>query len=406
MLTDRGTGLIGAGVALWMASRTFGVAELQMAAVAAFALVGLAVAFTSVTSSTLGVYRTARPARLFAGDEGEVELAVTNTGRLPTAYLDVHDQAPLSIAEGSRVALRPLRPGERTAVRYRLRGEHRGRFQLGPLTVRLRDPFGLVAREHVLPGTAEVVVYPAVWRLPEGVPLGGTTTAGGGGRPRPLPSGEDLANVREYVRGDDLRTVHWPTTAHRGKLMVRQVESPQDPRGVVLLDVRAARHAGHGPAASIEAAVTAAASTIHHLAARGRSVTLLDRPVAKPPPGLPWESWLERLADIEPADVDLPALLRQVAQGVGGDGALVAVLTMPSADELRELVRAGRGFSTRLALLVDAPTYAGRRGGSADPVVGALRMAGWRVSVLSAGDRLDERWRELILHRRVREAVG
>ena len=405
MLTDRGTGLIGAAVALWVASRSFGVPELQMAAVAAFALVGLAIAFTAVTSNQLTVYRTARPARLFAGDRGEVELALTNTGRLPTAYLDLRDRAPLSIAEGSQVSLPPLAAGERTTLRYQLRGDQRGRFELGPLTVRLRDPFGLVAREHVLPGTAEVVVYPAVWRLPEGVPLGGTTTAGGGGRPRPLPSGEDLANVREYVRGDDLRTVHWPTTAHRGKLMVRQVEAPQDPRGVVLLDIRAARHAGHGPGASIEAAVTAAASTIHHLASHGRSVTLVDRPVVAPPSSMSWERWLERLAVIEAEDVDLPALLRQVAQGVAGDGALVAILTVPTADELRELVRAGRAFSTRIAVLVDTPSYRGRRDHDVTPVVAALRVAGWRVTVLSAGDRLDERWHELVLHRRAGAVV-
>lgn len=408
MLTERGTGMVAAGIALWVASRVFGVSELQMAAVACLALVGCALAFTTLTSTQLTVRRSVRPTRLFAGDEGRVELLVTNTARLPTANLELRDRAPLTIADGTRTSLPPLPAGARTTFTYRVRGDHRGRFELGPLTVRLRDPFGLVARERILYGRAEIVVYPPIWRLPDGVPFAGTTTTGGEGRPRPLPSGQDLANVREYVRGDDLRTVHWPTTAHRGKLMVRQAEAPQDPRAVVLLDIRPSRHVGAGPTASLEAAVSAAASTIHHLTDRGRSVVLLDRPVTAPPIALPWQHWLDRLAELEGEEVDVGALLRQVGQGTAGEGALVAVLTVPDVTELRELVRAGRGFSTRVALLVDADTHGGGRPGRADAngAADALRVTGWRVTVLRAGDRLDLRWRELVLHSRTAAVVG
>ncbi len=406
MLTQRGTGMIGAGAALWVASRVFGAPELQMAAVGCLALVAVALAFTSLTSSQLMVQRSVRPGRLFAGDQGRVQLVLVNTAGLPTANLELHDRAPLTIADDTRVTLRPLGPRARTTITYTVRGDHRGRFELGPLTVRLRDPFGLVARERVLPGSADIVIYPRIWRLPDGVPFAGTTTTGGEGRPRPLPSGEELANVRDYVRGDDLRTVHWPTTAHRGKLMVRQPEAPQDPRAAVLLDVRASRHVGSGPTASLETAVTAAASAVHHLARRGRSVVLLDRPATIPPVALPWQQWLDRLAEIDTAPVDLVALLRQMSQGTAGDGALVAILTVPGAGELRELVRAGRGFSTRVALLVDVASHGGGPDTpDADGTADALRVAGWRVTVLRSGDRLDDRWRELVLHRRAGAVV-
>jgi uncharacterized protein (DUF58 family) len=402
MLTERGIGLLAAGGGLWVAARSFGIGELQMAAVAALALVGLAWLFTRIASARLEVDRTVRPGRLFFDAEGTVELQIMNRGRVPTATMEVRDTAPGVLTDRSSALLPPLPAGGRTLVRYRIRGGQRGRFELGPLEVRLRDPFGLVARRRQLPGTSDVVVYPPVWQLPEGVPLGGTTTTGGEGRARPLPSGEDLANVREYVRGDDLRAVHWPTTAHRGKLMVRQAEAPQDPRAVLLLDIREDRHAGKGPASSFETAVAIAASATYHLAARGRQVSIIDRPVTTTPRSLPWGDWLDRLATATPERIDLPALLSQLARGTAGDGALIAVLTVPDPLELRALVRAGRGFSTKLCVLVDAPSHAGRgkRSEGANATVAALRATGWRVTLVTAGDRVDDRWAELLLHRR------
>jgi hypothetical protein len=402
MLTERGIGLLGASVGLWVAARAFGVRELQMAAMAALALLAVAWLSTRVASTRLTVDRTVRPARLFHDTEAVVELRVTNHGRLPTATMDLRDRVPAGLADRSGSLLPPLRPRDRTLVRYRLRGTRRGRFELGPVTVRLRDPFGLVARRRELPGTNEVVVYPPVWQLPEGVPLGGTTTTGGEGRARPLPSGEDLANVREYVRGDDLRTVHWATTAHRGKLMVRQAEAPQDPRAVLLLDVREDRHQGVGAGSSFETAVAVAASATYHLATRGRQVAVVDRPITSTPVGLPWGAWLERFAAAAPEPVDLPAVLGQLGRGLAGDGSLIAVLTVPDPAELRALVRAGRSFSTKLCLLVDAASHAARRrpDGHADATVAALRSTGWRVTLIAAGDRIDDRWAELLLHRR------
>jgi uncharacterized protein (DUF58 family) len=407
VLTERGVGLLAASVGSWVAARSLGVPELQMAAVGALALLALAWLFTRLASARLEVDRTVRPGRLFFDAEGVVELQLVNRGRVPTATMEIRDAAPRVLTDRSSALLPPLRGGGRRLVTYRLRGGQRGRFELGRLEVRFRDPFGLVARRRRLPGTSQVVVYPPVWQLPEGVPLGGTTTTGGEGRARPLPSGEDLANVREYVRGDDLRSVHWATTAHRGKLMVRQAEAPQDPRAVVLLDVREDRHVGQGPAGSFETAVAVAASVTYHLAARGRQVAIIDRPVRAAPRSLPWGDWLERLAGAAPERVDLPALLSQLARGTAGDGALIAVLTVPEPPELRALVRAGRGFSTKLCVLVDAPSHGGRgrRSEEATATVAALRATGWRVTLVAAGDRIDDRWAELLLHRRPSVAV-
>lgn len=402
-MTDRGKALLVSAVVAWLASRILGVPELSMLALGMVVLLLLAVVFTYLASAQLTVTRGVHPPRLFFDATGTVEVRLENLGRVPTALLQVEDEVPGTLADSARFVLRPVGAGETVTARYTLHGRHRGRFTVGPLTVRLRDPFGLVNRSQRFTRTDEVVVYPPVWRLPPGVPLGGQTATGGEGRPRPLASGEDLANVREYVRGDDLRKVHWRTTAHRGKLMVRQDEAPQNPQGVVALDLRAAAHQGHGPTASIESAVAAAASATYHLAERSYAVTVLTGPLTSPPRPLPWRLALDQLADVAvDARADLTGLLRQLGQGVAGEGVLCAVVTVPAPAELRQLVRAGRAFATRLALLVDAGSHAARyrpRDGT-DQVAMALRAAGWRVTVLRNGDRLDERWRELVLNPR------
>ncbi|MEX1177568.1 MAG: DUF58 domain-containing protein [Nitriliruptor sp.] len=409
MLTERGSGLVGAAGLLYVASRAFGVAELQLAAVAVVGLLVAAAVFVWSTSASLTATRLVRPGRIHFDAEADCEVTVRNTGRLPTATLELRDELPVSLGGGGSVTVPPLAPGARTTLTTRLRGHQRGRFDLGPLQVRFRDPFGLVSRSRSLPGTAELVVYPPVWALPSGLALGGASSAGGEGSSRPLASGEDRSTVREYVQGDDLRAVHWASTAHRGKLMVRQAEAPQDPRAVILLDIRAERHHGHGPSASIETAVAAAASATFHLADRGRGVVLVDGPLGTATRARPAEAWLGHLAVIEPRSVDLPATLQQLGQGAVGDGALVAVVTVPDPDELRALVRAGRGFTSRAALLVDADRHSGR-GVRRDVDTGAtadrLRAAGWRVAVLAPGDRLDHRWRELVVARPVATATS
>jgi hypothetical protein len=405
-VTRRGVGLSAAIVLLWVAARSFGIPELQMAAVGCLVLLVGAVIWAAVLPTRLTADRTVTPGTVWFDHHATVRLTLRNAGRLPTPRLDLHDTAPTSLGASTSTRLAPLSPGSRATVTYALHGGQRGRFTLGPLTIRARDPFGLVSRTRTLDGSASVTVYPPIWTLPAGLPLGGATTSANDGRRRTVASGDDLADIRDYVRGDDLRSVHWPSTAHRGRLMVRRSESTRSPGAVVLLDRRSDRHRGRDAGSSFETAVAAAASTGYHLSARGRSVTLLDGPVARPPRALPWEAWLERLADATTETVDLPGMLRQVGDGVAGDGTLIAILTVPDAGELRALVRAGRGFTTRAAVIVDAASHgAGGHDPDATAVVASLRAAGWRATTMARGDRLDERWRELVVGRRARTAA-
>ncbi len=404
MLTRRGWGLAGAMFGLWLVSRSLGVDELSMVALAGLVLLGLAILYTRAASASLAATRVIGTPRLHHGQQGEVEIRLHNAGQLPTAVLQVEDDVPAILADEHRFVLRPIPPRGSTRVTYPVTGRLRGRWEFGPVRVWLRDPFGLVARPRPVRATGQLTVYPPVVALPTGLPLSGHLGSGASGKPRPLAQGDDLAMVREYVRGDDLRKVHWRSTAHRGELMVRQDEAPQHPTATVVLDLRRDRHAGHGAAASLEYAVTAAASVAVHLGTRSYSVTLLSNPVTSPPVPMNHDLALEELAVAEasPGEV-LGPIWQQLATGVGASGSLIAIVTVPDPRELRMMVRAGRSFPSRAALLVDADSFRKRtaRAGEADAATAqaALQAAGWRVGVQRAGQPLDGVWQDLIVQR-------
>jgi uncharacterized protein (DUF58 family) len=406
MLTARGSGLLGAAVALWIGSQTFGTPELQIAAVAAVVLVVSALATTWLGSNELRTDRFVQPAKLAFGETADVSLVVVNRGTRRTARLRLDEQAPPALASPPEETVPGLSAGQQHELRYRVAGRQRGISTLGPLVVELSDPFHITSRTRVVPGTATVTVRPKVVDLAHGLPLGGLSGGSGDGRPRPRPGGEDVAEVREYVRGDPLRAIHWPSTAHRGKLMVRREESPQDPRATVLLDLRATRHRGSGPSASLETAVSAAASALVHLEKRGQAVALVDERPGNAAVVRPADAWLDHLAEVEAGHEEFRSVAAPLTAGTPVGSTLVAVVTTPDGADLQVLVRAGRSASTRVALVVDTKAHGGARqpDPQADAAAARLRAAGWRVAILRDVDELPQRWKEILVARRV--AVG
>lgn len=405
MPTRRGWGLLGAVLGTSFGARLVGSSELALAAQAGLVLLVLAVGFVWLLSADVDVRRQVRPRRLFFDAEGQVDVLLRNAGRRHTPTIQVVDPAPATLATSNRFVISPLRQGRTATLRYRLRGRQRGVFRVGPTQVLLRDPFGLAARRMTIDNLEEIVVYPPVWRLSGTLPLG-VALSGSTARTRPAPQGTELAGVRKYVRGDDLRQVHWRTTARRGELYVRQNEAPWAPQGTVLLDTRVRAHAGRGSDSSLETAVAAAASVVHHLSERGLVVRLVMDSDDVLRPELPWELTLERLAEVGlRSDVDLPAILRQLSTG-HGLGTLVAVLGVPSTMEMRALVRAGRAHGTRAAIIVDTAAHAGVRGQDLEAVRAALARAGWRIGIVRPGDRIDHAWAAMTAQRPGSRAVA
>lgn len=397
MLTPRGWSAVGAAGALWFLGRLFGVAELGMAAVATLVLVVLAILATRILSNRLEVSRRMHPVHLHADQRADVEVRVVNRGRLPTAALRIADDADPALSGTDRFAVRPLHVGESVALRYQLQGRRRGAFTVGPTRIEARDPAGLARRTALRGPRHEVVVYPPIEALGVGPALAGHIGTGTDGPPRPGPSGDDLANLREYVQGDDLRKVHWRSTAHRGKLMVRQEENRQRPEAVVLLDRRASAHTTGTASSSFELAVSAVASIVWHLSSADLRVLHVDRPLQGQPRPTSFDVTLAHLARVDTDAVDIATLWHQLSNGIAGEGALVAVVPTPDAALLRWMVRAGRGFGARTVIVVESGRRP-RRGVealTADEAAAALRVAGWAATVLREGTTVAACWQDL-----------
>lgn len=383
MPTRRGLALLAASPALWLAGRLLGLGELYVAAVASAALVLLCTVAVRGTSGTVTVRRDLSGDRLHAGQSGQVTLRLRNTGRLPTALLFVTEDVDPALGARARFVVPPLGPGRAVELSYGIRAGARGRRRVGPARMGVRDPFGLAERRSRDTGTREVVVYPALRRLSPSPATEPGEAADGGARARLLGPGSEFHTLRDYVSGDDVRFVHWPSTARRGALTVRQHEQAWRSRATVICDLRV-----RGAADILERAVSAAASIVAHLVARRHEVDLvLTGQAARPgPAGTPEQ--LRRLAEAGPSRA---GGLAGALGGVPPSGALlVAVLTAPgprqAAEDSRVLRRSGRGFNTRLAVVVGGDAAGG------DALVGALSAAGWRAGVAGRDDPLDAVW--------------
>ena len=219
--------------------------------------------------------RSVHPRLVSAGQPARIDLELHNAGRSSAGAILVEDQVPYALGTRPRFVLQGIARQWHRRVSYQVRSDVRGRFEIGPLTIRIADPFGLIELRRMVPGIAPLVVTPRTVVLPR-IPVMGGWSGSGEHRPQAFAAGsaEDVS-VREYRRGDELRRVHWRSSARVGELMVRREEQPWEARATVLLDNRLRSHRGQGLGSSFEFAVVAAASLVIHLDQHGYAVRLV-----------------------------------------------------------------------------------------------------------------------------------
>lgn len=408
-MTARGISLLVGSVLVWLVGRTLGLPELFVAAASTGALVAVGAVAVRSSTSTLSARRHVGATRLAAGVTTSVAVELRVDSWLPASLVLVEDTCHHALRPDGpepRFVVAGLAPGASASFAYELRGNVRGRYEVGPLQLRMRDPFGLTERVRRYPGTDEVLVYPAVETLGSGVTRGNHHGSEASDTRRLFTSGDEFYTLREYVTGDDLRQVHWPSTAHRATLMVRQQELPWQQEAVLFCDARAGAHRGAGPDSTLEKAVSVTASVLWHLADHHYELRLATEEQTGPPSATPWKGLLDRLAELQPSTrLSLgPALSR--LRGAEAGGLLVAAVAPPEGDgpiaahpDARALLSCGRRFSERLAVVV-ASAADPRHRSRGEHLAGLLQAAGWRAVVLGPRDPLAARWPELVGRRR------
>ena len=332
-LTNRGWSLCGAAAALLVGARVLGVEELAMLAAAAFLVVVVAFVRVRRQSLRISAQRVLQPARAEAGAAARADLSVMNVGRRTTPVLAATD----SFDAGRRVArflVPPVAPGETADAAYRLPTTRRGIYQVGPLTLSVHDPFGVVETGVTLAGEDRFVVYPKVEDV---LPLPGAASREarmGSRQASRVPVGLDFFGLREYEVGDDLRRVHWRSTARTGELMLRQDEMPWESRSTILLDTRPSAHAGE----SFERAVEVAASLVTAMC-RGRRQVRFVTTGGVDMRSSGTDRYAQIMEYLAGASIETYVRWDHVMEGLrrAGDGPLAAIVANAAASDLAAL---------------------------------------------------------------------
>lgn len=238
----------------------------------AFVLVALvALCYFLLRMSVRGLHTAVRVSRtrIVAGDEVEETYVFTNDSMWPTLWAEVvdHDFDVEAAGEALGRGQTTVAPhGESTLHRTRVFA-HRGWYELGRNTVRVRDPLGLFSNTCQVAEPIEIIVYPRPVAAPEAIQAAREISTSQQRR-RLAEADATRGDLREYVPGDAPSRIHWRTSARRGMLMIADPESLQQ-RGLWLfVDFG-------GPSADVETVASLAAYLANTLFRSGHPVGAL-----------------------------------------------------------------------------------------------------------------------------------
>jgi uncharacterized protein (DUF58 family) len=306
-----------------------------------------------VVAPDLAVRRVVSPSVVVRFEECRGRLHVTGRRRAGLARLEVSDTV-----DGRLVAV-PLPEGSKggsVSVPYPIATPRRGIVEVGPVRLRRVGLVGLAEHTSHVGGVDEVRVLPR--RIPlSGLPAGTRRSASGADVAMEL-GGTDLVGLHEYAVGDDLRRLHWATSARTGSLMVRDDVDPAEPHVRVLLDDRAASYAdpeAFEEAVELAAALCAVAEEHGHPV---RFVTTSGRhEVALP--GTPTHQNRREAQELEwlLAEVGLsPATAAAVRSGDHADLAVAVTGHLADGHDVRRLLDHGSSAVLVHAVVDPAPT--------------------------------------------------
>lgn len=222
------------------------------------------------------INRSLRQDRAQVGGVVEQRIQIESLLPIPRVWIEFVDTGTLPGYRAGRVL--GLGISGRRVWNLQAPCRRRGLYQLGPSWIYGTDPFGLFRSVRRIDSTASVLVYPATvdltgLTLPAGHLLGGDRRRSGWHQ-----TASHVSSVREYRPGDPVRHVHWRSTAHAGKLMVKEFDVEPIADIWLFLDVEASVQRGEGDDSTEEYGVKVAASLARHFLTEGRAVGLVAVP--------------------------------------------------------------------------------------------------------------------------------
>ena len=394
MLTSRGRVVLALGGLTYLAAWAFGSRPLYPVALGLVLAVGGAAAWVRLLNRPMTLHRLLSPGARVAGDDVPVRVELEAEGTLPAPSVVVRER--IARLGEHEVALE--RAGGRLSGAYVLSSVPRGRYPIESSKAVLEDPFGLERAEVEVSHAEALLVYPRLADVDRLFSEAGGQTPGGKRLLLRRMAGYELHSVREYEQGESLRRVHWPSTARRGELMVKELEdSPRD-EGAVLLDADASSVVGEPPETTFELQVRVAGSILRAHARKGRRSSLIVNSHARAYQRVhsletDWERALELLAAVEPNGRVPAATILADESGPAARALELTVVTAALSPRLCDrLLQRTLAHQTAALVFVDPLTFGAAPPDRQDLRTSAqlmrLERAGVPVAVVGRGDDL------------------
>jgi uncharacterized protein (DUF58 family) len=408
LLTLRGKTFVVTGGVLLLGGVLFGQRDVLWFGLFLFLLPLVAILIVARSRLRLTCERRVTPQEAIVGERLTGELVITKSGQLPTGLLHFEDDVPRGLGRPPRFTVHRFAGEWRREITYPMAGLRRGRFHTGPLTVRATDPFQLVKLDRRFSATSEVQVTPRIVPLPMMRTVSGAGSTGDALPQKAGVIGSDDVLVREYHPGDDVRRIHWRTTARRGELFVRREEQAWDPTATVILDSRSAAHAGTGRGSSFEWAVSAAASIALHFLDAGFRVDLFDaggamvRGERMTQATVSRQQIIDEMTDVETSPrATLTRTVEHAALAQRGQ-LMVCVMGRLTRGDVEVLLGAQRNRARCFAFVLDAETFTTPAEHSSAQLyeehhaaLERMRNVGWRVIEVTSGMEVIDAWTNL-----------
>jgi uncharacterized protein (DUF58 family) len=388
MLTTRGRLILALGLGVYIVAWAFGSRPLYPVATGLLLAVAVAWVWVRLADRPFRIRRSWGERDHVEGDDVPVNVELIPTGNvLPASVLLVERAGRLG---EQRHAFR--QSGRRLKVRYVLEGVPRGRYAFEQVRAELADAFGLERAVVSLPPPGALLVYPRLERLDRLFSESGAHSHDGRRLLLRRPSGFEFHSVRDYEQGESLRRVHWPSTARRGQLMVKELEDAPRDEVAVLLDGDARSVVGE----SFDVQVRAAGSILDAYVRRGRRAVLVVNSERREvqqvhSPAADWRRALELLAAVEPTGVGSAARLLAEEHGPAARALDLAIVTARLEPELVDrLIQRALARRNVSLVYVESASFNGVAP-RPEPALLRLQAAGVPVAVVRAGDRLAAR---------------
>ncbi len=332
--------------------------------------------------------------RCQVGEWFSEEITVLSNSKIPKLLVKVQENTDLP--GHHNMAAFNLSPRSSYCWQTEVYCQRRGQYSLGTLTATVSDPFSFFSSRRNFGEPQNLLVYPATLELPFFQPLSRNEPGQGPSRWLVSELGPDAARVREYTNGDTLNRIHWHSTAHTGKLMVKEFDADRSnyaSKNVwIIPDMHQASQLGDGDEGTEEYCITIAASLIKKYIDSGKQVGLIasgDRPYLFPPETGNQHLWhiLETLALMKATgEVPIDQLLSHEIERFGINSVIIVIT--PSTNErmvapLRQLKSRGAPV---IVILLDSVSF----GGTVSSVnfSSSIISSGLQVYVIGHGEEL------------------